>query len=234
MTEINKGAQSYIDSLRWGNDELSGRLKKTQTNDELSQQDFFALITQQLAAQDPFKPADNSDMVAQMVAMSTTESLGDMNDAIKDLRDVMTSNQALQASSLIGKRVLLPTEKAELVQGEPVTGVAVLGEKDVVNMRVSIENEQGAVVRVLNYNGKQTGNVEIEWDGKDNNGKDVPQGLYKFKAAGLNESKGAEYPVVMHGRVESVTLGNKDTPSAVRVSGLGGYPLKDVLEIVKS
>ena len=158
MTDINKTGQSYIDSLRWSNDELAGRLKKGARNDELTQEDFFALITQQLAAQDPFKPAENSDMVAQMVAMSTTESLGEMNATFAELREVMTSNQALQASSLIGKKVLLPSEKTDFVAGEPVTGFAVLGDKQVENLQINIQDKAGALVNTLTYDKDEDGN----------------------------------------------------------------------------
>ena len=65
-------------------------------------------------------------------------------------------------------------------------------------------------------------------------GNDAAEGMYTFKAVGVErngDGKAAEFPVVMHGRVESVTLGTKDTPSAVRIRSLGGFALTDVLEI---
>ncbi|MGL4938934.1 flagellar hook capping FlgD N-terminal domain-containing protein, partial [Shewanella sp.] len=38
------------------------------SNQELTQEDFFALLSQQLSMQDPFKPVDNDTMIAQMAS----------------------------------------------------------------------------------------------------------------------------------------------------------------------
>ena len=40
------------------------------TEQQLSQEDFFAMLTEQLANQDPTKPVDNDQMVAQMTSFS--------------------------------------------------------------------------------------------------------------------------------------------------------------------
>ena len=47
----------------------------TKKQGEMSQEDFFALLTTQLAQQDPFKPLDNTEFVAQMAQFSSLESL---------------------------------------------------------------------------------------------------------------------------------------------------------------
>ncbi len=232
MAQINRDAQSYIDSLRWGTkDPVQKAQEQSANNGALSQEDFFALITQQLAQQDPFKPSDNSDMVAQMVSMSTTESLGKMTKSFEQLREVMTSNQALQASSLIGRHVLLPTNKVDLVADEPASAVTVLGNRQVSNLRVTIEDEKGAVVKVINFQGLQSNNVDVTWDGTNTQGNPVAPGKYTMKAEGLYRGQGVDFPLVTRGVVESVTLGTTDTPSAIRVRGLGGFQLKDILEV---
>lgn len=232
MSQINNDAQSYIDSLRWAILDPAEKAKAQKPdNSELTQADFFSLITQQLASQDPFKPADNSDMVAQMISMSTTETLGDMKSAFDDLREVMTSNQALQASSLVGRKVLIPTNEVNFVPGETVTGVIALGSKTIKNLRINVENEKGEVVRVLNFEKDQKGNVDFSWDGKNTRGEEVAEGKYILKGTGLNNSQGVDLAVVTHGLVESVTLGNQENPSAVQVRGLGGFPISTILAV---
>ena len=67
---------------------------------ELDQTDFFALLTTQLAQQDPFKPMDNTEFVSQMAEFSSLESLQAMQDSFSALATSMSSNQALQASAL--------------------------------------------------------------------------------------------------------------------------------------
>jgi flagellar basal-body rod modification protein FlgD len=46
----------------------------------LKQEDFFALLSQQLSMQDPFKPVDNDQMIAQMASFSTVDGISNLND----------------------------------------------------------------------------------------------------------------------------------------------------------
>ena len=73
----------------------------------LSQEDFFALLTEQLANQDPTKPVDNDQMVSQMTQFTTADGISKLNEKFETFATSMTSNQALQASGLIGQNVLV-------------------------------------------------------------------------------------------------------------------------------
>ena len=77
------------------------------TEQQLSQEDFFAMLTEQLANQDPTKPVDNDQMVAQMTSFTMADGISQLNDKFESFAASMTSNQALQASSLIGQNVLV-------------------------------------------------------------------------------------------------------------------------------
>ncbi|MBE4318815.1 flagellar biosynthesis protein FlgD, partial [Vibrio parahaemolyticus] len=74
---------------------------------DLKQEDFLSLLTKQLSQQDPFKPVSNDQMIAQMASL-TVDGIGKMNTQFESLNSSMTSNQALQASSLVGRDVLVP------------------------------------------------------------------------------------------------------------------------------
>ena len=56
----NVSNDSYIDSLKW---QQPTGVPDANNNDQLTQSDFFALLTQQLSYQDPTKPADNDQMI---------------------------------------------------------------------------------------------------------------------------------------------------------------------------
>ena len=90
---------SYTDSLRW-QDTQPETAKKS---DALTQEDFFSLLTQQLSFQDPSKPADNDQMIAQMTNFTMAEGISNLNSKFESLAASMTSNSALQASTLVGK-----------------------------------------------------------------------------------------------------------------------------------
>ena len=81
---------------------------ETTGKQDLKQEDFLSLLTKQLAQQDPFKPVSNDQMIAQMASFATVDGIGKMNTQFESLNSSMTSNQALQASSLVGRDVLVP------------------------------------------------------------------------------------------------------------------------------
>jgi flagellar basal-body rod modification protein FlgD len=53
----------------------------------LGQTDFLRLMTTQLKAQDPFDPADNSEMVAQMAQFSSSTGIAEMNTSLKAIAE---------------------------------------------------------------------------------------------------------------------------------------------------
>ncbi|MGB5855268.1 MAG: flagellar hook assembly protein FlgD [Oceanisphaera sp.] len=222
--------QDYLNGLKWPGEQSPAEKAKDPSRAQLGQEDFFALMTQQLAYQDPFKPADNSDMIAQMTAFTSADGISNMSEQLSGLSEVMTSSQALQASSLVGQKVLLPSDLAYWDQSEPVDGVAVTGE-GATNVLIRIENEKGELVRTMDLEGAQRGNVPFTWDGLNDQGEPVATGRYKIKVSGLVDNQREDLNALAFGRVDSVTLGSANSPTLVNLSGLGGIPLNQVLEI---
>ncbi len=69
---------------------------------ELGKDDFLKLLITQLSHQDPTKPTDNTQMVAQMAQFSSLEQMTNMNQEFAKLNTMLTSNNAI---STIGKTV---------------------------------------------------------------------------------------------------------------------------------
>ncbi|MGO1247947.1 MAG: flagellar hook assembly protein FlgD [Oceanisphaera sp.] len=222
--------QDYLDGMRWPGEQSPADKAKDPGRTELGQEDFFALMTQQLAYQDPFDPADNSDMIAQMTAFTSADGINQMSEKLSGLSEVMTSSQALQASSLVGQKVLLPSDVAYWDESEPIEGVAVTGE-GADNVVIRIENEEGELIRSMSLEGPQRGNVPFTWDGLNDQGQPVGTGRYKVKVSGLVDNQREDLNALTFGRVDSVTLGSANSPTLVNLSGLGGIPLNQVLEI---
>lgn len=200
------------------------------SNGTLGQADFFKLLTQQLSYQDPFKPTDNSQMISQMASFTTADGINQLNTQMTSLNDNMTSSQALMASSLVGQKVLTPTSSGYLNEGNTVKGVITTGD-GASNLKMSIADADGNVVREIAVDGRQTGNYTFEWDGLDKNGNPVPTGTYTFKANGLVGNERQDLGVLTYGQVESVTLGNSQVATVVKVQGVGSLPLSQILEI---
>ena len=86
--------------------------KKTGTS-EMDQNAFLQLLMAQLKYQDPMKPLDNSQFVAQQAQFTQISELQKLN------KSVAASNQIMEASSLIGKQVGLtdPNNTNNIISG---------------------------------------------------------------------------------------------------------------------
>ncbi len=72
----------------------------------LTQQDFLKVLLTQLSYQDPLKPMDNEQFMAQMAQFSTLELMQQQNDKTDAL---LTIQSATQTIGLIGKSVQVTT-----------------------------------------------------------------------------------------------------------------------------
>jgi len=200
------------------------------SNQTLDQQDFFKLLTQQLNMQDPTKPVENDQMIAQMTSFTMAEGITNMSDEFKAFTENMTSNQALQASTLVGRQVLVPTEQANIsTSGDTASGAIALQQSG-LNTKVTIENQTGQVIKVIDLGDKEGGVHDFEWDGTDQNGNPVAPGNYVVKASALMGGTNEQLPVQMRAHVNSVSMGGGEG-IVLNLRGLGGIKLGDVSEI---
>jgi len=197
---------------------------------ELSQEDFFALLTTQLAQQDPFKPLDNTEFVAQMAQFSSLESLQAMQTSFSDLATAMSSNQALQASALVGRTVLVPSNVASFDGATAVDGMVAIS-SDATNGQLRIEDEAGQLIRTIDLGDLTKGPNSFSWDGLDDNGSVVAAGFYKMSVTGDVYGKETNLPTGVYARVDSVNLGGSQGGIFLNLDGLGSVSLDDVSQI---
>lgn len=179
------------------------------SNSQLKQEDFFAMLTEQLSNQDPTKPVDNDQMVAQMTSFTMADSLSKLNDKFDAFAQSMNSNQALQATSLIGQQVLVNASTDSTWKGGNVFGTVVV-ESDVADMQIQITDEFGRVVRTINGGEQQAGNITFGWDGTDDNGNFLPTGKFKIEASGTVDGQNQAFQVVMDAQVSGSAVAQSD------------------------
>jgi len=204
--------------------------KTGSSSSTLTQSDFLSLLTTQLSYQDPTKPVDNSQMVNQMAQISTVSGISSLNDSVSNLSTIVTSSQALMASSLVGQKVLLPSNTGYLSEGGSMTGVVATG-TGASDLTLSIKNAAGSVVYQSSISGDQVGNVPFSWDGKDSSGNTLPEGKYTVSVNGLVDGKSQELSGLLYGKVNSVTLGSSSTSTSLNINGLGSISLSKILEV---
>ena len=229
MTTINTSS-SYIDSLRTTEEEFKVDDGSNQT---LDQEDFLKLLTQQLAQQDPTEPVDNDQMITQMASFSTVEGIAQMTEQFDSLNSVMTSSQALQASSLVGQKVLIPSNIADRVVGSDIGAVISTPSGTNGDVTVTVENEDGEVIRTINIGQQNAGNNDFSWDGKDEDGNEVEEGLYSITATGSVDGESQELAVSTYSHVASVNLGAGTNGVILNLRGLGNISLTEVLAVAE-
>jgi flagellar basal-body rod modification protein FlgD len=201
------------------------------SNQTLSQKDFFSLLTEQLANQDPTKPVDNDQMVAQMTSFTMADGIEQLNDKFSDFATSMTSNQALQASSLIGQKVLLQGDIGYMSsEGQNVSGV-VIANQSVQGLEITIENETGEIIKSINVGTQPAGNIEFNWDGTDANGNNMPVGNYVVRAQGNVAGESIVLPTAINRHVDSVSLAASNQGIILNLDGDVSVTLNDVIQI---
>ncbi|WP_395344374.1 flagellar hook assembly protein FlgD [Ningiella sp. W23] len=204
------------------------------TEQTLKQEDFFALLTEQLANQDPTKPVDNDQMVAQMTSFSTAEGITQLNEQFTSFAASMTSNQALQASGLIGQEVLVTGNVGyKDAEGTGFSGV-IINENTSQDTQISIYNGAGEVVRTMDVGTQAAGNIEFNWDGTDQNGNPLPPGNYAVQVQGNVFGEAQALPTAINRHVDSVSLTNAGQGVVLNLDGDVSIKLDDVIQIGNS
>jgi flagellar basal-body rod modification protein FlgD len=194
---------SGIDSLLNPNEKSRIAPQKT-----LGQDDFLKLLTTQMQNQDPTNPVDNTKMIADMAQFSSLEAMKQLNDTVSSMSQMFKTNQAVQASVLVGKDVVVPGSKINLVSGNlPVALVDI--KEPLTDVKAQIRDSNGVLVREYSWDRLPVGQGDLKWDGKDSTGNPVMQGNYILAAWGTN-SEGARAAVgtLVAQKVVSVDVGS--------------------------
>ncbi|MEJ6080238.1 flagellar hook assembly protein FlgD [Vibrio sp. 1-Bac 57] len=230
MTTITSSSFNFTTPLT---EEQVNANSEIDAEQQLSQEDFFSLLSQQLAYQDPFSPVDNSEMIAQMASFTTAEGIATMGSEFAGIKEVLNSSQALEASSLVGKKVLIPSDQAYLTEGGTASG-SLTTTTGAYNASVSITDKTGNIIRTLTLGDVGAGNQRFDWDGLDSQGNPAPAGAYTFAANGMVNGQGEALTTASYAHVESVSLGGGTASVYLNLKGLGGIELKDAIEVAEN
>ena len=78
----------------------------------LGQEDFLKILTTQLSFQDPLKPLDNQQFMAQMAQFAGLEQSRAMNSNIESLLSIQAATQSI---GLLGRTVEVATDTSSVV-----------------------------------------------------------------------------------------------------------------------
>lgn len=168
-----------------------------------TEQRFLRLLTTQLKNQDPTNPLDNAELTSQLAQMSAVSGIEKLNIALQSLVTQSSSNQVLQAASMIGRNVLSPGSVLSLKDGESIPfGVDL--QAPAQSVTATISDAAGNVVRTYDMGALPQGIKNLVWDGKDDKGKMVTDGKYHISVAAVTGDKNMTADALTYTQVVSV------------------------------
>jgi flagellar basal-body rod modification protein FlgD len=203
--------------------------QRTTASNELGADDFMKLMIAQMQNQDPMSPMDNGDFIAQLAQFSASSGIQDLNTSFSSLSTSLQSYQALQASGLVGRSVLISSDSAALSAESNVEGMVNL-DTSTQQLTLGIYDQNGTLVRRVPMGMQTAGTVPFEWDGLMDDGTIAPAGVYDLRAEALVNGEMTAMETLVFSDVESVSLSSRGGV-LLNLAGIGTADLSDVYQI---
>ncbi len=222
-------ANNPINGLGQGLDALALNKQEKKDNKSLGQDEFMKLMVAQLNNQDPTKPLENAEFLSQLAQFGTVNGITELQTSFNSLTTSLQSNQALQASTMVGRTVAVPANTVNVEAGKAIEGaVDLTGSTGELNLL--IKNSSGQVVKELNLGAHQEGEVSFKWDGLDDSGSAVPAGQYSIIAEAAIDGETQVMGTLLQAKVDSVTLSGANGP-VLNLAGLGSIGINEVKQV---
>ncbi|MDO9138786.1 MAG: flagellar hook assembly protein FlgD [Methylobacter sp.] len=207
---------------------LATSAKKT----TLGQEQFLKLMTTQMTHQDPTKPMENGDFLAQMAQFGTVAGIQDLQKSFGDFASSINSSQALQATSLVGRHISVPMNKGLLAAGGDISGNINLPDST-TNVNVKVVNSvTGETVQNVDLGAHNAGKIPFVWDGLNGNGVMSNPGVYKIEATASIDGRNVVLETDIKAQVDSITMANGSTGLKVNLTGLDSVNFNQIKQIL--
>ncbi len=172
---------SPIQTLDGGGTSASGSASRSKS---LDMNAFLRMFTTQLRYQDPTNPLESYELAAQLAQFSTVEKLTDISARLEEQKQYLVSLTNTHMVQMIGKEVTGAYDGIRVQDGSASKASYELSDQ-AATVTVKIYTENGVLVRTLEIGPQNPGRHDIQWDGKDQSGKSVPNGTYRFNVEPL-------------------------------------------------
>ena len=205
---------------------------KAKNQSTLGQDQFLKLMTTQMTHQNPNEPMKNGEFLSQMAEFGTVSGIQDLQQSFADFATSINSDQALQATGLIGRYVSVPSTQGVLPAGGEISGNANLT-SSTPDLRIAITNSTtGELVQTINLGNQGSGAIPFSWDGTNSAGTLASPGIYKIQASALVDGKNTSVPTDINSRVESVNMANSSSGLKVNLAGDNSIDFAKIKQIL--
>lgn len=223
--EVN--SYSSIPGLRTAAEVASAESKDRKS---LGQDEFLELMTTQLNNQDPMEPMDNGEFLAQIAQFGTVNGINELLASFDDFASSIQSSQALQASNLIGRRVLVDHDEGYLSSIGTLQGAAELG--NTADVAVNVYDLSGQIVNRIELGQQSPGLVQFTWDGTTFGGQRAAAGRYRIDVEAIRSGNTESLEPMVSSNVISLTLGGVGREMQVELENLGQVGFSRVNQIL--
>jgi flagellar basal-body rod modification protein FlgD len=138
-------------------------------------QTFLTLLTTQMRNQDPLKPMESTEFVAQLASFSAVEQQIRANDRLDRIAEILSGGSADGLAAWIGREVRAPASAAfdgtpVAIEVAPVEGA----DRAVLVVRNDFDQEVARLAVAADA-------ATLGWDGTDSVGNSVAHGRYRFQ-----------------------------------------------------
>ncbi|WP_258239637.1 MULTISPECIES: flagellar hook assembly protein FlgD [Pseudidiomarina] len=203
------------------------------SDSESMRNNFMTLLVTQLRNQDPLNPMENNEMTSQLAQINTVSGIESLNTTMQNINGQIEAGQAMQASAMIGRAVLVPGQR--IMVGAEANDITPFGfelNSAAESVKVNIFNESGMLVRQMDLGSVGSGTQTFTWDGQMNDGNTAPAGAYRFAIEANNGEQAVTSETFNYAQVIAVSNSAED---GVRLD-LGGIfepvRLQDVRQII--
>lgn len=198
----------------------------------LGQEQFLKLMTTQMTHQDPSKPMENGQFLTQIAQFGTVSGIQDLQKSFGDFAGSITSSQALQATSLVGRNVSAPGTKGLLgVNGEISGDINLPDSSSSVNVAIS-DSTTGELIKNMELGAHGAGKMPFVWDGLNSNGVMASPGVYKIEATAYIDGNNTAMATDINSKVDSVSMGNAANGLKVNLTGLDSVDFNQIKQIL--
>jgi flagellar basal-body rod modification protein FlgD len=150
------------------------------TGEVMGKDDFLNLLVTQLKYQDPLNPVDSAEFTAQLAQFSSLEQLYNISAGMDKLDVLNEGINNMQAMSYIGKEVYSYQNSLNLTEGNDANAFFGI-DADAAKVSINITDSNGNSIRTIGLGATSAGQNQISWDGLDNHGAEVENGIYTFE-----------------------------------------------------
>jgi flagellar basal-body rod modification protein FlgD len=220
QNNTNVASQALLDSV-------NGTKNSAKTKVDAAQDRFMTLLVTQMKNQDPLNPMDNAQVTSQMAQLSTVTGIDKLNNTLESLISNVQIGQSYQASSMIGRDVLVPGKELNTSGNGGYFGADLPIGAD--NLTVTIKDGAGVTIRTLDLGKQAAGTVPLQWDGFANDGSVAKTGTYKFEVTASVAGQNVAADSLSYAQVMSIS--NSTSGVKLNLSNQSSVSTNDVKEI---